>query len=197
MKRNFTLSLLAIIVILGSCKKDDTNTDSATIQGTYQFKYISAKTNSTVTGSDGEKAVTTSDYTTINNQGTIVFDASNLSGTGLTYTVNDEAASYFYQDNQLLDSISYPFTFTYPASNSTAAYKLIGADSIYFAQGALVTGVGVTGSAQYISNGGRYTLKGNLLTITQIALKDSTFQDSGVTFHMRESGVANIVMEKQ
>lgn len=83
MKKHHILSLLAVIAILGSCKKDDTNTDTTSIHGTYQFKYITAKTNSTITGSDGEKVVTTSEYTTINNHGTVVFDQSNFTATGI------------------------------------------------------------------------------------------------------------------
>ena len=75
-----------------------------------------------------------------------------------------------------------------------ATYKLVGADSIYFPQGSLASGMGATQSGP---SGGRYTLNGNLLTINQAGSKDSTFQDSGETYHMTESVVASIVMEKQ
>ena len=198
MKNYLTLSLLAGVIILASCKKED-NTDNNTsgVQGSYKLKYLTASTNSTITGTDGEKAVTVSDYTTINNQGTILFDNSNITSTGLAYTVDTLANYYLYQDNELLDSGSYSFTFTLPPSNSAGAYKLIGADSIYFPQGSLTTGVGGMGSMQSGASGGRYKFSGNLLTITQTTSKDSTFEDSNVTFHQNESAVASIVMEKQ
>ena len=70
------------MVIFYSCKKENSNTNTS-IQGTYKLKYFTANTNSTLTGSDGEKSVTTSDYTTINNLGTIAFDGSNLTTVGV------------------------------------------------------------------------------------------------------------------
>jgi hypothetical protein len=198
MKKHFALCLLTVIVILSSCQKESsTDSNTATIEGTYKLKYLTSKTNSTITGDDGEKAVTTSDYTTIDNQGTILFDNSNLSATGLTYTVDTIANVYLYQDNQLINSSSYPFQFTLPVSNSVASYKLIGADSIYFPGGSLTSGVGGSGSIPTGPSGGRYSLNGKLLTLTQNASKDSTFVDSGITFHMTESAVSSVVMEKQ
>jgi hypothetical protein len=127
MKRHLILNTLAVIVILASCKKDNKNNNSAGIEGTYKLKYLTAKTNSTTTDNSGEKAVTTSDYTTINNQGTLVFTSSNLVATGLTYAIDTEAKYYVYDGADLIDSSSYPFTFTLPASNSVAQYQLIAA----------------------------------------------------------------------
>jgi major membrane immunogen (membrane-anchored lipoprotein) len=193
MKKNLTLSLLTAIIMLGSCKKDNTTSTTA-IQGTYKLKYLTAKTNSTVTGSDGEKTVTTSDYTTINNQGTLVFDQSNLTYTGLTYSIDTQAKYYLYQDNELLDSSSYPFNVTLPSTSAVATYQLVGADSIYFPQGSVSGGAG---SGQTLASGGRYSFNGNLLTITQHVSKDTTFEDSGVTFTKNDSGVTSIIIEKQ
>ena len=196
MKRYLIYSLLAGMVIFYSCKKENSNTNPA-LQGNYKLKYFTSNTNSTITGSDGEKSVTTSDYTTINNLGTIAFDGSNLTTVGVTYTINAVAKGYIYQDNLLLDSSSFPFNFTVPPFSSVASYQLAGTDSIYFPQGALTTGLGGSGNIQYGASGGRYTLNGALLTITQTALKDSSFIASGVTFQMKESAVISIVMEKQ
>jgi len=193
MKKHLLLSLLTAIIILSSCKKDN-DTSTTAIQGTYKLKYLTAKTNSTVTGSDGEKSVTTSDYTTINNQGTLVFDQSNLTYTGLSYSIDTEAKYYLYQDNALLDSSSYPFQVTLPSTGAVGTYKLIGADSIYFPQGSVTGGAS---SGQTLASGGRYSFNGNLLTITQHVSKDSTFEDSGVTFNVNESGLTSIIIEKQ
>jgi hypothetical protein len=181
--------LSSILMILVSCTKDHTNPDTD-IKGTYKLKFLTAKTNATLTASDGEKMVTLSDYTSINNAGTIVIDSSHFSATGFSYEINSMARSSFYQDNQFVDSFSAPFQVKIPSFNATSSYKLIGADSIYFQNGSLTSGISGT-------NGGRYTLSGNLLTITQNARKDSSFQDSGVTFHMVETILASVVMEKQ
>ena len=197
MKKLFVPGLLSAIVLLAACKKDKSNNNTAAIDGTYKLKYISAKTNSTITGSLGDKAVTTSDYTTTNNGGTIAFSNGMLTATGLTYTVDTEAKLYEYDGTDLLDSASFPFSFTLPASNSSGTYKLIGSDSVYFPQGGITAAVDGNGYYQSGASGGRYSFNGTLLTITQNATKDSTFQDSGETYNMVESALASIVMEKQ
>ncbi len=198
MKKHLLLSSLAVIVILASCKKEDTpQNTSASIDGSYKLKYITANTNSIVTVSDGEKTITKSDYTSTNNQGIINFNNSTLTATGLSYTVATEAKGYIYFGADLIDSVTYPFSVTLPASNSVAPYQLIGADSIYFPQGSLTTGIGGSGASQSGPSGGRYSLAGNLLTITQHYAKDSTFNISGDTYHQQNVAIASIVMEKQ
>ena len=197
MKRNLLLMLSSIVMILVSCSKDHTNSDTAGIQGTYKLKFLSAKTNSTLTDSEGEKIVTLSDYTTINNSGTVVVDGSKFSSTGLSYEVSTTSTGYFYQDNVLVDSFSSPFNIKIPPFNSTAPYKLIGADSIYWQNGSIASGIAGSGIIQNGGNGGTYTLSGNLLTIKQYGSTDSTFQDAGITFHQVDIGLVTVVLEKQ
>ena len=196
MKRNFILSLVTVVFMLSACKKNSDNNGNSGIQGTYKLKYLTAKTNATLTATDGEKSVTTSDYTTTNNSGVIVFGNSNVATTGISYSINTLAYSSLYQDNVFVDSSSYPFIFTLPSSNSSGAYSLVGTDSISFPQGSVIA-MGGTGSIQGGPSGGRYTMNGKLLTIIQNGLKDSTFQDSGETFHQNELVLATIVLEKQ
>jgi hypothetical protein len=189
--------LSSIVMILISCSKNHTNPDTASIQGTYKLKSLSAKTNSTVTDSDGEKIVTLSDYTSINNSGIVVVDGSKFSATGLSYEVNSTSTGYLYEDNALIDSFSSPFNVKIPPFNSTAPYKLIGADSIYWQNGSITSVIAGSGIIQNGGNGGTYTLSGNLLTIKQYGSTDSTFQDSGITFHKVDIALATVVMEKQ
>jgi len=191
------LGSLAIIIMLASCKKEDTPaTNSATIEGSYKFKYLSASTKSTVVSGD-EKAVTNSDYTTSDNQGTVTFSNSVFTGTGVAYSLNTTAKSYLYFGGELIDSLSYPFSFTLPASNYVAQYQLIGADSIYFPQGSVTGGIDGMGPRQTNPSGGRYSITGNLLTITQHLSKDSTLNNSGETAHLKEDALTSLVLEKQ
>ena len=197
MKKLFVPVLLSTVILFSACKKDKSSSGNSAIEGTYKFKYISAKTNSTISGSLGDKAVTTSDYTTTNNGGTVTISNGTLTATGLTYTVDTEAKVYEYNGTDLLDSTSFPFTFTLPQSNSSGQYKLIGSDSIYFPQGSITATVDANGNYQSGAGGGHYSFNGTLLTITQSATKDSTFDDSGETYNMIDSASASIVMEKQ
>lgn len=196
MKLQIILGSLAVMLMFASCKKDDNNTNATAIEGTYKLKYLNATTNSTVIADDGEKTVTTSEYTTMNNQGTLVFDKSNLSYTGLSYSIDTEAQYYFYQGDVLEDSFSAPITFTLPATNGMGTYKLVGSDSIYFPQGSVTSG---TSTTQGLPSGGRYNFNGNVLTIKQHVSTTSTEVDpgSGISLTTTNSGITNTVLEKQ
>ena len=148
MKKLFAPLLLSTFILFAACKKDNTSSGNSAIGGTYKFKYISAKTSSSITGSLGDKTVTTSDYTTTNNGGTVTFSNGTLTAAGLTYTVDTEAKLYEYDGTNLLDSTSFPFTFTLQQSTSSGSYKLIGSDSIYFPQGGITATVDGNGYYQ-------------------------------------------------
>lgn len=193
MKKNPFFLLVFIAIIFASCGKDKSNTDLSGIQGTYKLKFLSAKTSSTVTDGDRGKAVTVSQYTTINNSGTIVIDASKFNGTGLTYEIKATATTSYYEDNQFIDSSSTPFNSIIPPTNSSAPYKLIGADSIYFENGSFASDIG---TGQNGGNGGKYTFSGKTLSIMQHATKDTMIRFSGETFRQVDVAQATFVMEK-
>ena len=189
-------AILAMIVMLASCKKDKTSSTTG-IEGTYKFKNLSAQTQSSIAGNLGDKIVTLSDYTTTNNGGTLTFANNTMTASGLTYTVNTQAEFYEYYNNDLLDSASYPFNFTLPASNSNGQYQLVGADSIYFPNGGItITSDGST-TYQGQASGGHYSISGSVLTITQYVVKDSSFTDSGESYILHESATGSMQLEKQ
>ena len=196
MKKNHILLLVAALAIIASCKKDDTNNNNSTgINGTYKFNGMHSTTNSTLTSNDGEKVVTLADWTSANNQGTIVFNNGNATNTNFSYSVNSVSKGYYYEDNNLVDSMSSPFAVTIPTTNSVSSYQLIGADSIYFPKGGFVTiGTSTTSSN---AGGGHYKMSGNQLTLIINGTKDSTFSDTGVMYNMLQSVVSNIVLIKQ
>lgn len=161
--RNFTPRLLfgCLLLLLISCSKEksiDTlgvtpgssnngdnggnnnsgGTSTGSELGTWTFINLHATTLSSVeinTGFGIEKANTVSDYITQNNAGTITFDGSKMTATGLAYDVNATATTYMYTNNVLDDSLSLPFTASIPSSNATATYKKVTADSIYIQSG--------------------------------------------------------------
>jgi hypothetical protein len=98
--------------------------------GTWNFVSLQASTKETVEAAP-EKLITVSEYTTINNKGTVKFENSKMIVNNVSYSVNSTATGYYYIDGVLEDSITAPFAGTIPAVNSTADYKKIGTDSIY------------------------------------------------------------------
>ena len=197
MKKHYTAGILALAILIGSCKKDDSSANSSKLQGNYIFKGMTAKTSSTIIAEDGEKMVTTSEYNTTDNTGTVVWGGSMLSSQGLSYTINSTIKYSEYSGDELIDSFSIPFSYSLPSTNSAATYKLIGADSISFTSGFLTSGTDLSGATDIAPSGGRYSFSDNQLTITQHASKDSTFEDSGITYIMNETVTGSILLEKQ
>ncbi|HXS55554.1 MAG TPA: hypothetical protein VN726_05485 [Hanamia sp.] len=196
MKTNLLLMLSFLMILFASCSKDHKDATSSAIQGTYKLKYITVKDNSTLSALN-QKSVNVVNYTTTNNGGTFVIDASNITTSGLTWEATDSVPTYTYYNNQLVDSTKSSFTIKYPATNSSTSYKLIGTDSIYLPQGGpasvILSGTGLPAG----SYGGRYNLSGNVLTIIQSASKDSTFQSNGLSYTLSATEIASVVMEKQ
>src|SRR5450432_2239756 len=106
MRRSLLISSPAIIFMLASCQKSGTSSNTSAIEGTFKLQYFTLQTNGSVASTDGEKTVTTTDYTTTNNQGTFSFNNSILTATGLTYTIDTEIKSYLYDGPDLIDSLS-------------------------------------------------------------------------------------------
>jgi hypothetical protein len=198
--RNFILAPLVIIVAISvvSCQKDSPATpDSNTLVGNWKFIGITAHTNTTsqtAFGSTVLKNITLSDYTTINNAGTIAINTNTFTGAGITYQIDDFVKTYMYQDNDLIDSMSLPFNATMPSSNSSSNYQLIGQDSIYFnGQGFFSTGTSTTIPAP---SGARFTIDGNILKMTTAVVKDSSVTESGVTQSSHQAASVVITMKK-
>src|SRR5258706_4132952 len=139
MKKFFLVVLTAIA--FAACQKESNSPQQIDLVGSWNFTSLNAQTQ-TVAEYDffgtAEKSISTSEYTTTNNAGTVTFDGSVMNTVGLTYTVSTSVKTYTYENDVLIDSAELPFTYTLPSTNSTAEYELIGSDSIYFPNGSFV-----------------------------------------------------------
>jgi hypothetical protein len=199
-----------VLLILASCSKEKsvdtlgggggtTAGSTGSEKGTWKLISMRGITNSTVEITDGvdvSKAVTLSDYITDNNGGTIKFDGSTMTGTGITYSVDDIATAYFYTNGILEDSLDLPFAATIPPTNSTATYKKVGADSIYVQTG-VFTSVSSGGTTQ--SSGGGYKLKfdGDKMIMTAAADQSKVELNMGLTQRTISHAVQIITLQKQ
>ena len=75
-----------------------------------------------------------------------------------------------YQNDVLIDTTQMPFSYRLDSTNSSGKYKLIGSDSIYFPEGFIYVSDVTTQSEP---SGGKISINGNMLTITQSAIKDT------------------------
>ncbi len=203
MKRKYFL--IAAIILFTACQKgiepfDDTGSTQTgnDIKGTYNFVSLTASTQTIASYTDSGidyKTITNSNYTSTGNTGTITFGDSVFNSTNIGYYVSSVFAAYYYKNNVLTDSTQMPFTITLDSSNSSGAYKLIGSDSIYFPSGTFISVAGSTSQSE--PAGGKISINGNILTITQSTYKDSLQLLTGIPYHTTETGTFNILLQKQ
>ncbi|GGB25273.1 hypothetical protein [Puia dinghuensis] len=192
-------SLLVLALVIVSCHKSNVGGNSAQLVGNYQFLYLSAQVQSISQASGGgqtQKAVTYSNYKTTQNTGTVTLTADSLASKGVGYTAAFTSLTYEYVNGVLTDSISFPFSLTYPPSSTSTKYDVIGQDSIYFHGGYLVSGFG-GGSTLAPPSGGHFSFKGDTLFITSHVNQTTPPQNSGgISVTGSESGVATIALLK-
>jgi len=195
------LSLIVLSLILNSChKNNDAPGNSGQLTGNYKFLYTSLQAQSTAQQSGGGqtlKTITYTNYKTINNSGTVTFTQDSIFSKGVGYSTNAISNSYVYENGTLTDSISFPLVETYPPSNSSTKFDVIGQDSVVFHGGYLFTGLGGNTTVAPPS-GGRFSFKGDSLFITSKVSQTLPPQTSGgVTISQSASGIAIIAMLRQ
>jgi len=182
----------------GSTGGGSTN-GSNTEKGTWKVISMHGITSSTAEytlSGENIKSVTLSDFTTIDNGGTVKFDGSTMTGTGVTYSVDDSYTGYFYTNNVLDDTLEMPLQYTIPPTNSTASYKKIKSDSIYVQSGAF-TIVGSSGATPSSAGGYKLAWNGDQMTMTAV-FDDSQIQfTQGVSVKMSQHAVQILTLQKQ
>jgi hypothetical protein len=111
---------------------------SNTEVGTWKFISVQGTGNQTAEFSQlgvAMKAVSTSNFTSKDNGGTVTFDSSKMTATGITMSVHTNATTYVYQGSTILDSLQTPLDQTVSPQSAASDYKKIGADSLNFANG--------------------------------------------------------------
>ncbi|MEP6466616.1 MAG: hypothetical protein ABJB05_09930 [Parafilimonas sp.] len=171
---------------------------SNSIIGTWDFIKLNAQTqitNESDISGISAKIVAVMGYTSINNSGTITFDASNMTATGLTYGVDANITTYTYQNNLFQDSLIQATSFELPATTSTVNYKMITSDSLYFPEGGFTVQTS-TPTVQSAPSGGRISFSGDTLILNQNLAFDSTSTANGIVSHITGNVMANIFMKK-
>jgi len=209
MKKTLLVLSAFIAIMIVSCQKelnDPTITGltngsggsggagSTNITGNWKFVSISAVTQSTAQFSLAGtifKTVTNSDYTSINNTGTVVITGNSMTATGVSYKVADTAFAFYYENNVLMDTIIQAINFQLPSYNTVSTYKQVSQDSIYFTSQGLDPSAG--GGQGY-----RIALNGNILKMTTSVVKDTTINvGGGVTASQHETATAVTTLQRQ
>lgn len=205
MRKNFTLLAAILSIFFFACQKEadlqgvssnGTNGNSGIdLSGTWKFINFRAKTlatNEVVTGSYSLKTVTTSDYTSENNTGTVVFDAGNMSYDNLSYSINAIAHATTYENGAIVDTISIPLQVAIQPAKGQATFTLVGSDSLYFKNGGFTMG----GASQTSKpSGAKINREQDKLYLTQNVAETKNTVSQGQT--IKSSQVVEVVTEFQ
>jgi hypothetical protein len=191
--------LLAFFFWLFACKKDNNSSAAASsLTGTWTFMGMHATTSATAVDSGigfSSKDITTSDYQTTANGGTMTISGNTMTGAGITYTANIIAFASEYEDGVLIDTFSTSIPFSVPATNSSSTFEVIGKDSIHY------TGTNIFGSAGSgtpASTGSKFSVSGNILTLTSVVAKDTVSNiGTGETLTQHETATVVATLQKQ
>jgi len=179
------LSLVVVgSLLFTSCKKD--NSDSVVnedILGSYDFVSLTASTKVTQTVSDGSssaKTISTSNYTTEDNAGSLDITATQFISKDLGYSASTMGTVQVYEDGLHTDTYEVPFQAVVPPTNSTVPYKWITKDSIYFENSSIFYSGSPTPVATNAS-GAKVRLEGDKLYITASQVQTQEQSDGGIT----------------
>jgi hypothetical protein len=190
--KNLTLVLAVIILAATSCKKEKSETPSP-IAG--NWKLVSIAGNSLVTrditfGSDNQKTETITTFTSSNPKGQYKITSNAFDAEGIGYDYTGSVTVKDYENGVLQSEDTAPTSATIAPTNGTSQYKLVGNDSIYFANNAL-------GNATPEPGGCKYKLEGTKLSLFINSSSTATASQSGFSVTNKVSTVLIVVLQKQ
>lgn len=171
------IPILCFLVIC-ACKKSNNNSTSQGLVGTWNFLGVSGHAETYINEGLGVSMVGHPAFVSTNNVGTIQFDKDSMRASGVGYAVDTAFWADFYYSGSIYDSSWQPLSYTVPPTSTTSQYSLIGADSLFFPKGGLLTALDSASTGQRCG----YMLKGDSLVLTSAGIETSNgVQTSYVT----------------
>lgn len=174
-------------------------TNNINITGDWNFVGSSAKTYAAISLTEAGqtiKSITTSEYETQNNQGTLQVTDKQFIFKGITHSVDDMAHSVTYLNGILFAETDAPFQAVYPVTDQTMDYVRNTNDSLTFSNAfALVpdlSGSGGTAPVPTGPMGAKINLSNDTLTLILNYKAIETIVQQGVpaTFEARVEGIS-------
>lgn len=170
----------AVNLLKGSWNFDSLHLDSK------DSSFVNVDTFSTLT-------VTTLNYTSFGNNGTLIIDDSLFKFNNYTYSISTTGNATIYEDGVFVNNTDFPFVYYVPPANSVANYKLITSDSLYFPEGDFAVADTSTTSKPY---GLTFKVDSTSLVFTQKINIDSTYENAGLIYHTKINGIGNLYFHK-
>jgi hypothetical protein len=171
---------LGYMLVSISCKKNNQGMGAPDLSGKWGFAVLENNTTATTEYmGNGHKTtdVSFSSYTSGLTMGTATITGDSIIGTGIGYRYNMFQRITEYTDNVFssVDSIIIPSLDT--AANSLIKFEYIGKDSIHYIFGTLT---GSNGSGTSLTTGAKFSLAGDVLTLTSDIYFQNTINAPGL-----------------
>ncbi|ULQ53431.1 hypothetical protein [Flavihumibacter fluvii] len=200
-------SSLILSVVLFSCQKQleledepSTGGNTNTLNGNYDLVNIRLQATSTFLYSESGvdyKAVVVTDYTSKNNQGTVLIDGGKFNTNNVSYTVDTTIKGYFYVAGVLVESVDSSFTAQVPPFSDSTPYTESGTDSLTF-QNATIgapNGSGIT--IPNVTLGAKLSWSGNILTLKSPFSFNENQVINGTSVNITYAGTQWITLQKK
>ena len=188
-----TLLISSLILSLTACQKEvdfqdlegpgSGNNNNINITGTWKFVGLSANTKVDITVSQAGqqlKAVTTSNYVSEDNTGTLTVTDNQFIYAGIGFTANGEQNVKTYLNGLLFDDQSMPYSETVPPSDLTSDYVRNSNDSLTFTNALLAIPDPSGGGTAPAPTGARIAITGDTLTVATKSTANTTITQNGV-----------------
>jgi hypothetical protein len=218
MNKGYQLLLIVLVIVgLASCQKElsqegatppgsgpapadtiPTTPGTGTEVGSWKFVSLQGIVSQTAEfnqASTAIKAISTSNFTSQNNAGTITFDSVIMNAMGVTMTINTTAKTLVYMNGSLFDSLQTPLNQTLPAQDASSGYKKIGSDSLYFQDGGFLN-VLTGGMLPSSPTGCKLKFEGNLMKMTVVYDTVTTQDYQGIPAKLTIHGVLVATLKK-
>ena len=179
------LAVAFCFLMVTACKKSNNSggTGSNPLTGNWTFAGEATNADITSTFSVGPlsiKVVNLLVFRTIDNVGNLTFTSDSLNAVGVGYTIDTTYTTYTYTGFAIDTSVS-PLMTTANPTTTTASYKLIGSDSIYFPNGSPFS-LNIDSIQPPIQiNGAHFKISGNALTFTSTINQSGNETIGGIT----------------
>ncbi|BAV05237.1 hypothetical protein [Filimonas lacunae] len=146
------------------------------------------------------QTITTSQYTTSDNVGTMVFSADKIDSKGIGYTAYGtiNVTGYYngaYDPDQSIDNME--FSQAVDPTTVSYAYQAVGSDSLYLSSGALVNVTDGTTTVGGGASGCKYTIKNDTLSIISRSNVNQNSTSSGITYKALGTVYAEMKLVKE
>ncbi len=188
-----------LVTFISSCTKEESidsgsgsNTGQTSLQGTWKFISNNGTINEAASfnvGGDEIKIENISTLSTKNPVGVYRITQTDFNGEGIGYDLTGTSAIKTYENGVLQSENTIPIDQNVPPTNLGSKYKLIGADSIYFATGAPGNPAG--------GGGCRYKLEGKKLSLFMITDTTMVTDQGGIITTEVQKINFTLTLEKQ